>query len=84
MMPNISEANASNMSMSFLGGNPMKTTKQGLQLTEEEAFALLDLVMTSTHKLDAIQEGAMRKLAKYCTQSSNPRPSGDSELEAAG
>lgn len=37
-----------------------------LDLTEEEAFALLGLCMTSPEKLDATAEQAMRKLAGYC------------------
>jgi len=39
----------------------------GLQLTEEEAFALLALAMTSPQGLDATSEKALRKLAEYCT-----------------
>jgi hypothetical protein len=37
-----------------------------LDLTEEEAFALLGLCITSPEKLDATAEQAMRKLASYC------------------
>lgn len=37
-----------------------------LDLTEEEAFALLGLCITSPEKLDATAEHAMRKLASYC------------------
>ena len=39
----------------------------GLQLTEEEAFALLSLCLTSTMQLDATSEKAVRKLAAYCS-----------------
>lgn len=35
-------------------------------LSEEEAFALLGLCMTSTQQLDPIAESAMRKLANMC------------------
>lgn len=38
----------------------------GLQLTEDEAFALLGLCMTSPQKLDALSEKALRKLASFC------------------
>ena len=37
-----------------------------LDLSEEEAFALLGLCMTSPNKLDATAEQAMRKLANFC------------------
>ncbi len=37
-----------------------------LDLSEEEAFALLGLCMTSPNKLDATAEKAMRKLADFC------------------
>jgi hypothetical protein len=43
----------------------------GLKLTEEEAFALLGLCLTSPTGLDAVSEKALRKLAEYCTASSN-------------
>jgi hypothetical protein len=43
----------------------------GLKLTEEEAFSLLGLCLTSPTGLDAISEKALRKLAEYCTSSSN-------------
>jgi predicted DNA-binding transcriptional regulator YafY len=38
----------------------------GLELTEEEAFALLAMCLTSPHQLDATSEKALRKLAEYC------------------
>lgn len=38
-----------------------------LRLTEEEAFALLNLAMTSPQKLDAASATAIRKLAAYCS-----------------
>ena len=43
----------------------------GLKLTEEEAFALLGLCLTSPTGLDPVSEKALRKLAEYCTSSSN-------------
>ncbi len=42
---------------------------RGLGLTEEEAFALLGLCLTSPTKLDATSEQALRKLADYCSSS---------------
>lgn len=48
------------------GDDPM-----GLALTEEEAFALLTMCLTSPHKLDATAEKALRKLAQYCRNHSN-------------
>lgn len=43
----------------------------GLQLTEEEAFALLGLCLTSPSGLDNVSERALRKLAEYCSTTSN-------------
>ena len=37
-----------------------------LELTEEEAFALLSLAMTSPQKLDVASEKAIKKLAIFC------------------
>lgn len=37
-----------------------------LMLTEEEAFAILGLCLTSPQALDTISESALRKLADYC------------------
>jgi hypothetical protein len=45
------------------------TIPDGLKLTEEEAFALLGLCLTSPNRLDAVSEKALRKLAEYCTSS---------------
>lgn len=44
---------------------------EGLKLTEEEAFSLLGMCLTSPQSLDAISERALRKLAEYCTTRSN-------------
>ncbi len=44
---------------------------EGLRLTEEEAYALLSLCLTSPNGLDAISERALRKLAEYCTSECN-------------
>jgi hypothetical protein len=43
----------------------------GLKLTEEEAFSLLGLCLTSPQGLDAVSERALRKLAEYCTNRCN-------------
>lgn len=43
----------------------------GMELTEEEAFALLGLCLTSPQPLDAVSENALRKLAAFCIRSSN-------------
>lgn len=45
--------------------------QEGLQLTEEEAFALLHLAMTSSQRLDATSEKALKKLAEYCSISNH-------------
>ncbi|MCU0315141.1 MAG: hypothetical protein MUC92_00970 [Fimbriimonadaceae bacterium] len=37
-----------------------------LELTEEEAFALLNLAMLSELPMDSIAERAVRKLADHC------------------
>jgi len=42
---------------------------EGLKLTEEEAYALLGMCLTSPNRLDAVSEKALRKLAEYCTSS---------------
>lgn len=47
-------------------GNP-----EGLKLTEEEAFSLLGMCLTSPQSLDSVSERALRKLAEYCTSRSN-------------
>ena len=43
----------------------------GLRLTEEEAYSLLSLCLTSPNRLDAISERALQKLAEYCSNQSN-------------
>lgn len=43
----------------------------GLKLTEEEAFGLLAMCLTSPHGLDVSSEHALRKLAEYCISLSN-------------
>lgn len=59
-----------------------------LQLTEEEAFALLSLCVMSEEQLDAVSETAIKKLADYCrkdnTDPSNHTTSANSELSEAG
>lgn len=48
-----------------------QTNPAGFKLTEEEAFALLAMCLTSPHQLDATSEQALRKLAEYCISTSN-------------
>ena len=43
----------------------------GLKLTEEEAFSLLGLCLTSPTGLDATSERALKKLAEFCSTKSN-------------
>lgn len=52
----------------FLGGNNQVVhVINQLELTEEEAFKLLELCMTSPQALDATAEVALKKLAQYCS-----------------
>ena len=47
----------------------MKTHSQvGLRLTEDEAFALLELALASPGDLDATASQALEKLARYCSR----------------
>lgn len=46
--------------------NPTFPTRNGLELTEEEAYALLSLCMMSATSLDAVSEKAIHKLADFC------------------
>lgn len=59
-----------------------------LELTEEEAFALLALAMTSANELDVTSQTAMRKLADFCreyyTDERNYRRLASRELSEAG
>lgn len=61
---------------------------EGLELNEEEAYALLALCMTSPNRLDATSEKALRKLAAFCTtrhlEKSNHKRPVQCELEQAG
>lgn len=47
----------------------------GLELTEEEAVALLGLCLTSPQRMDAVSEKALRKLAEFCIRNSNHKES---------
>lgn len=57
-----------------------------LELTEEEAYSLLMLALTSTQKLDKTSEGAVRKLAAFCKTNTCHHPShlSTGELNEAG
>jgi hypothetical protein len=48
---------------------PTGNLPAGLKLTEEEAYALLGLCLTSPQGLDATSERALRKLAEFCSRS---------------
>ncbi len=63
----------------------------GLSLTEEEAYALLGLCLTSPQGLDAVSERALRKLADFCSRgqlhsnhSLEPHSYSARELDKAG
>ena len=47
---------------------PTGTLPAGLKLTEEEAYALLGLCLTSPQGLDTVSERALRKLAEFCSR----------------
>jgi hypothetical protein len=55
---------------------------EGLKLTEEEAFSLLALALTSPQGLDPTSEKALRKLAAYCTKINRNKESHYSESQA--
>jgi len=64
------ERNVRNLDMS------VNLAFRGLDLTEAEAFALLDLAVTSPQELNAEAEQAIQKLAALCKQmESIERPS---------
>lgn len=46
---------------------------EGLKLTEDEAYALLSLCLTSPNGIDGVSERALKKLADYCSSRSNPK-----------
>jgi hypothetical protein len=64
----------------------------GLELTEEESYALLAMCLTSPQGIDGTSEAAIRKLAAYCIEQSNRNHSdsdssgltNEFELEKAG
>lgn len=58
-----------------------------LELSEEEAYALLSLAMTSGLKFDPESEKAVNKLAAFCKgqhHQCNHKPVDHCELEEAG
>jgi len=58
-----------------------------LELSEDEAYALLSLAMTSGMKFDSNSEKAVKKLAAFCKGQhycSNHKPTNHCELEEAG
>ncbi len=59
---------------------------QKLELSEDEAFALLTLAVTSGVPLDSTSEKAVQKLAEYCKshqRTHSNRQSMDCELKGA-
>lgn len=50
-------------------------TGKAIELTQEEAFALLTLCIMSQHEGDKVAETALRKLADYCKHSFLTDPS---------
>lgn len=63
-------------------------TTDRLELTEDEAYALLGLCMTSQLTLDPQSRNALNKLASFCKSHINGRCTHtkpvDEELEVAG
>jgi len=58
-----------------------------LELTDEEAYALLSLALTSPNQLDIASETAIHKLAQFCSRRNSIRahhtPVGELELKSA-
>lgn len=59
------------------------TINRGLELTEEEAFALLSLCITSPVHVDETSRLAIMKLAEYCSQRSDDSNHKEIHLKAA-
>jgi len=65
----------------------MEEIRERLELTEDEAFALLALAMTSEMALDKDSEKAVKKLVDYCKRHQRHHscePARDLELIGAG
>lgn len=65
----------------------MGSVHDKLELSEDEAFALLTLAMTSEMALDPDSEKAVKKLVEYCKKhqrNHNQQPALDCELVGAG
>jgi hypothetical protein len=54
------------------GSEMNSNNNRGLKLTEEEAYALLSLCITSPVAVDETAQIAILKLAEYCSQRSEP------------
>jgi hypothetical protein len=50
----------------------MDSTQKSLTLTDDEAFAILGLCLTSPGPVDEVAMSAMRKLAEICSQRREP------------
>lgn len=57
--------------------------RRGLELTEDEAFALLGLCLTSPGRFDNTAKEAMLKLAEYCAQRSEAEDNNLAIIESA-
>lgn len=56
---------------------------RGLELTEEEAFALLSLCITSPVAVDEVSKRAILKLAEYCSHRSDDSNYKEIHIQAA-
>lgn len=63
---------------------PIGNSQRGLELSLDEAYALLDLAMTSPNKLTAHSEKAIHKLAHYCRAIEETDESSLQSIEVAG
>ena len=54
------------------GSDMNSNNNRGLKLTEEEAYALLSLCITSPVVVDETAQVAILKLAEYCSKRSEP------------
>ena len=67
-----------------MDGSDMNSSEnRGLKLTEEEAYALLSLCITSPVAVDETAQIAILKLAEYCSQRSEPSNHKEIHLRAA-
>jgi hypothetical protein len=65
------------------GSQMNSNNSRGLKLTEEEAYALLSLCITSPVAVDETAQIAILKLAEYCSQRSEPSNHQEIHLKTA-